>query len=274
MENEDVIRDQMEETRTSLTDKLEKLEQKVVSTVDETTSAVSETVAAVKDTVKDTTSAVVDTVAQVKDTVAETVHSVTDSVKGGLTSVRDFFSMQKNPWVGMGASVLAGFVVGKFVLPPRRDPISGLVSAGEEAITTAPPSTAAAAPQSSRSDGSSRNGGHRDRRSQSVQSRSQGWLGSLIGQLAPDLNKFKGMALGMLLDASRDFVMQAVPQQWKEQAMGVFHGIASKLHATPESLNEGGDEHSHSSYSDDNGGEHAGMERSGQRQGKRSRFDR
>jgi len=44
MENEDVIRQQMEDTRTSLTEKLETLEDKLVSTVTETKAAITDTV--------------------------------------------------------------------------------------------------------------------------------------------------------------------------------------------------------------------------------------
>jgi hypothetical protein len=164
MENEDVIREQMEDTRTSLSDKLEKLEQKVVTTVEDTTSAVTDTVMAVKETVQDTTSAVTDTVAQVKDSVAETVSTVSDTVKGGLTSVRDFFSISKNPWVGMGGSILAGFLASKLLFPPRRDPILGLASVGGHAVTSSPPSAAAGATHSSmRPHGSSKNGGSHSR---------------------------------------------------------------------------------------------------------------
>jgi len=276
MENEDVIREQMEETRTSLTDKLEKLEQKVVTTVEDTTSAVTDTVMAVKETVEDTTSAVTDTVAQVKDSVAETVSTVSDTVKGGLTTVRDFFSIRKNPWVGMGGSILAGFLAGKLLFPPRRDPIQGLASVGGHAVTSSPPSAAAAASttqSSMRPHGSSKNGGSHSRERNQSSTPSRGWLEGLVGQLAPDLSKFKGMALGMLLDASRDFVMQAVPAQWKEHALGLFHGIAEKLHATPETSHE--TEQSHpSSHEEEMQETRPDMERSGHRHGRRGRFDR
>ena len=268
MENEDVIRKEMEGTRTAMTEKLEALEKKVVDTVETTTSAVTDSVEAVKDTVQETTAAVTDTVSQVKESVAETVTTVTDSVKGGLTSVRDFFSIRKNPWVGVGSSVLAGFVVGKVLFPARRDPIQGLASAGGPTITSAPPSAAAAAP-AARPHVTSKNGGsHRER----SQGQSKGWLEGIAGQLTPELNKFKGMALGMLLDASRDFIMQGVPQQWKEQVAGVFHGLASKLHATPESLETAGES---SAPQGDEAREHrSDMERSGHRQSRRGQFDR
>jgi len=55
----------MDETRAALTDKVEALENRVVSTVESATAAVSETVAEVK-------SAVTDTVHSVTETVQET----------------------------------------------------------------------------------------------------------------------------------------------------------------------------------------------------------
>lgn len=276
MENEELIREQMNDTRAAMSEKLELLEQKVVETVDGTATAVTDAVEAVKDTVRDTTSAVTETVCQVKESVSETVHTVTDTVKGGLTSVKDFFDIRKNPWLGIGGSVLAGYVVAKFVFPPRRDPIQGLASAGGHTVTSTPPSAAAAVPAPShRSHAVSTNGGsHREKPKPTE--KSKGWLESLAGQWEPEINKIKGMALGMLLDVSRDVVVQAVPPQWKEQLMGVFHGLASKLHATPESL-ESEEECEPSHASSRNGGardDRSKQERSGQRHGKRSQFDR
>src|SRR5262245_52369843 len=67
MDNEsEVIRQQMEQTRSALTAKVELLEHQVVETVHGATAAVSETVGNVKDVVQET-------VQTVKDSVHETV---------------------------------------------------------------------------------------------------------------------------------------------------------------------------------------------------------
>src|SRR5262249_39060989 len=59
MEDEtEVIRHQMTETRTSLSEKLDKLEDTVLGTVQDTTSSVVETVQSVKEAVEDTVSSV------------------------------------------------------------------------------------------------------------------------------------------------------------------------------------------------------------------------
>jgi len=106
MENEDVIRQQMEDTRTSLTEKVEALEQKVVNTVQETTDAVAETVANVKESVQES----VDTVKHWLD------------VKGHV---------QEHPWTMVGGSLAVGFVAGA-LLPEK-------VPAAEAPAPAAPP---------------------------------------------------------------------------------------------------------------------------------------
>jgi hypothetical protein len=85
MDDEDVIRGQMEDTRTSLTDKLETLEQQVSGSVHEATINVADTVEAVKDSVQDT-------VASVK----ETVIAVKESISQGVSAVKGFFDITEH----------------------------------------------------------------------------------------------------------------------------------------------------------------------------------
>jgi len=110
MADEEVIREQMKETRTNLTEKLEALEQKVEQTVMETKAAVTETVI-------DTKEAVTDTVATVKETMHE-----------GVETVKDFMDVkahvQRHPWLMVGGSIVAGYLLGSLLAerqpPPRR----------------------------------------------------------------------------------------------------------------------------------------------------------
>src|SRR5687768_15493213 len=105
MENEDVIREKMEGTRSSLTEKLETLEKQVVNTVQDATSSVTETVEAVKDTVN-----------TVRETVQDTVQDTVNTVKG-------FFDIpghvNRHPWAAVGGSVAVGFILGRIFAPPR-----------------------------------------------------------------------------------------------------------------------------------------------------------
>jgi len=115
MENEpELIRDQMQETRTALTEKLDTLQQKVADTVGSITTPVTETVETVKE-------AVSETVESVKDTVSETV----ESVKETFDIPRQ---VQRHPWTFVFGSVAAGFVLGRlFPLGGRGHRPAGVV---------------------------------------------------------------------------------------------------------------------------------------------------
>jgi ElaB/YqjD/DUF883 family membrane-anchored ribosome-binding protein len=86
MENEEVIRHKMEQTRESLNEKLETLEEKVTSSV----------------------ATVTDTVASVKEKVHEGVESVKDAVDVQA-------HVERHPWLMLGGSVLCGFVLGELL---------------------------------------------------------------------------------------------------------------------------------------------------------------
>jgi len=91
MDNEDAILHQMEDTRTSLTDKLETLEKKVADTVQGATTNVASTVEAVKDSVQDT-------VTSVKDRVKETF-DVPEHIR-------------HRPWAAVAGATVVGVVAG------------------------------------------------------------------------------------------------------------------------------------------------------------------
>lgn len=105
MENEpELIRDQMQETRTALTEKLDTLQQKVADTVESITAPVAETVQTVKE-------AVTDTVESVKDTVSDTVESVKETFDLSL-------QVQRHPWGMMLGSLATGFALGRLLPSP------------------------------------------------------------------------------------------------------------------------------------------------------------
>src|SRR6266478_1933406 len=93
-----MIRHQMEAQRAALDEKLEKLENKIVSTVDCAREAVAETVTSVKEGVRDS-------VDSVKDTVETSMHAVQDTFD--LPAQVD-----RHPWAVMGGAVAVGFVAG------------------------------------------------------------------------------------------------------------------------------------------------------------------
>jgi ElaB/YqjD/DUF883 family membrane-anchored ribosome-binding protein len=102
MENEtEVIRQQMFDTRSALTDKLEALEVQVAAKVKDTTDSVAETVESVKDAVQDTV-----------QTVSNTVDRTVESVKETFDLSRHF---EEHPYVVLGGAVLAGFIGGRLL---------------------------------------------------------------------------------------------------------------------------------------------------------------
>lgn len=103
MDNQtEVIRQQMEGTRTALTDKLVQLEAQVSDKVQQATSSVADTVEAVSETV---------------DNVKETVQDTVDAVKH--TFDLDWHAKQ-HPWMLFGGAILLGLVGGRILRGPER----------------------------------------------------------------------------------------------------------------------------------------------------------
>lgn len=88
----EVIRQQMEETKSQLSDKLVSLEHQVSETVQSTGSAVNATVGAVQ----------------------ETVETVTGAVQDAMKSVSNVFDIghqiNKHPWLVLGGAVVVGYL--------------------------------------------------------------------------------------------------------------------------------------------------------------------
>lgn len=114
-ENTEVIKEQMADTRHSLSAKLETLEDKVVQTVQEATNAVSGTVESVKEAVGNTVESVKDvvgrTVGSVRSAVDSTVRTMDATVKNMQESVDVPLQVQRHPWLMFGGAVATGFVL-------------------------------------------------------------------------------------------------------------------------------------------------------------------
>ena len=126
MESENVILEQMENTRTSLTERLETLEKRVVTPVQQVTSQVAENVGAVKETVQET-------VADVKEKVQGTFKTVKDSVQKSVNAAQTILDVRghvdRHPWPMLGGAIALGYVVGGLVGKPRRTTGPGRESA-------------------------------------------------------------------------------------------------------------------------------------------------
>ncbi len=99
MENEpEVIQQQMQDTRTALTEKLETLEAKVVCSVEGATTAVTETVENVKQAVQETVT-----------NVKETVHDAAESMKHAF-DIGAY--VDEHPWLMVGGAFAVGCLGG------------------------------------------------------------------------------------------------------------------------------------------------------------------
>jgi ElaB/YqjD/DUF883 family membrane-anchored ribosome-binding protein len=200
MDEFEAIKRQMEARRSSLAEKLEELECRVADTVQGVTSAVSN----VKEVVQDT-------VETVKDSVQDTVGAVQESVDLSV-------QMQNHPWIVLGGAFALGYFIGK-ALPD-------LPTSSSEAVQ---PAT-----RPMGHDGA--NGGTRvawPANPAADQPRRTSWLHELGQSLAPEIDKFKGLALGAALGLVRDYVRQAVPPDLGTKLAGMIDSATSKLGGEP-----------------------------------------
>lgn len=209
MPDREVIRQQMRDTCSSLSDKLQTLEQQVVDTVTGANAAVSETVASVKDAVHDT------------------VDSVKGAVRNTVESVKETFDLsaqtRRHPWLFFGGAVFAGYIGGRLLgsgapapqwPPPRR--------AGRPAPMPNGVRTATAVngkyPAEGEVEVTPPNFGKERRESN--------WLSQTFGA---ELDKLKSIAVGAGMALARDMVAQRVSGQVGRGLVDVINDITAKL---------------------------------------------
>jgi len=195
----------MEQTRTSLAEKLEVLEKKVTDTVQEATEAVSETVETVKDTVAETVEtvkgSVEDTVGTVKETVSSTMEAVCDTL-----DLRA--QVERYPWTMVGGSLALGFLSG-YVLGP----ISRRTTGAAFGLSTAPEPEPAVTPSfESR-----------------TEARQPGLFDQLFRTFGSEIDKLKGLAIGAMGSAVRDMVLESVPENFKPKVNELISNVTNKL---------------------------------------------
>ena len=112
-------RHDIEETRASMTEKLELLEERVRDTLEETKTAVDDIVENVKGTVDETVDAVRETVDGAKSTVENIVENVKETMDDTVTKVKQSFDLryqvEQHPWLMLGGSVVAGSLLASFM---------------------------------------------------------------------------------------------------------------------------------------------------------------
>ncbi|HZY85843.1 MAG TPA: DUF3618 domain-containing protein [Gemmataceae bacterium] len=177
----DVIRQEIEQTRSSLTEKLETLESQV------------------KETVQNVTSTVESTVESVKSKVEGTVDAVTSSVESTVESVKRTFDVERqvrqHPFAMTGGTMLVGLAAGYFLSSLRRPAMPRHWSAPRPAAVPERLSAGNGAP----------------RPSEPERSAGGGLLSGLLEQFGPEIGKLKSTAIGMVLGAARDMIKEKLP---------------------------------------------------------------
>jgi ElaB/YqjD/DUF883 family membrane-anchored ribosome-binding protein len=197
----DVIREDIEETRSALAEKLETLESQVR-----------------------------DTVEGAKETVQETIENVTSTVQDTVESVQQTFDvnyqMQRRPWAMMFGSVATGFLVGYLVSRQRgfgsRDEPSytGYGYGGTSSEATSRGERAASELRASQPDST----GYEPQR--------PGMVSKLYQQFEPELNQVKEMAIGFVAGLARDMLKEAIPALG-EQVQRVMDSATRKMGGEP-----------------------------------------
>jgi ElaB/YqjD/DUF883 family membrane-anchored ribosome-binding protein len=210
MANEsEVIRLQMDETRTSLTDKLEMLEQQVTDTVQGASAAVSESVDSVKEVVK------------------ETVQTVKASVKETVASVKETFDLshhvETRPWTMMAGAAALGF-------------FGGLLTRGNgrrDQTRESDRFPANFTPRGARLPAHGDGGAPQASYAPSSATTEHGVLGNLSEVFHKEINQVKSLAVGTLLGMVRDMVTKAVPGPIEQKVGEVIDDITTKLGGQP-----------------------------------------
>jgi len=192
----EVIRHEMEGTRTSLAEKLDTLENEVLGTVHNATAAVA-------NTVEDVKSAVANTVGDVKAVVG----SVTESIQDTVESVKEAFNLseqvRRHPWAMLGGATAAGFLGGWLVGSSRREQEVADINGSWRVPSPPPPQEKATEPPAE--SGSS---------------------------FAP-VDALKGIALSVLMGVVREMVGKAVPETLKADVEKVLDDFTTKVGAKP-----------------------------------------
>jgi len=213
----EVIREQIEETRSSLTEKLETLEGQVKETVESVKSSVEETVDAVK------------------STVTETVDTVKSTVQDTVETVRETFNLsrqvRRHPWGMLGGSLLSGMALGYYLAGRRQrrwadweaehywQPEQPSYSHGIQAPTPAQGLRSEPAPPPEPSERSGSSG--------------PGLLSRLLTPFESEIGKIKETAIGAALGVARDVLEKALPASLAASVEEIMNNITRNAGGKP-----------------------------------------
>jgi ElaB/YqjD/DUF883 family membrane-anchored ribosome-binding protein len=197
MENEaELIRQQMLETRTALTEKLETLEEEVTAKVKGTTESVVQTVETVKDAVENTV-----------ETVSNTVEKTVETVKETFDVSRHF---EEHPWLMFGGAVVVGYIGGRVL------------------DNLGPPSTEMTRMPSEPFRETELTGYH-----EMPAPTGPSWGAEVLQALRPAMGKLGELAIGVTAGVLGEMVRDAVPETMKQDVGEVIDEVTRALGGKP-----------------------------------------
>jgi ElaB/YqjD/DUF883 family membrane-anchored ribosome-binding protein len=191
----EVIRQDIEQTRSALTEKLETLEEEVMGTVRD-----------------------------VKENVTETIENVTETVQETVETVQRTFDldyqMQQRPWVLIGGTVVAGVATG-YLLDGLRH------------RTTAWDDTTRYVPRYTRPEDQG-GGAFGAQQARYTPPRQEGpsFFQSLLGRFDKEIGMAKELAIGYAAGVLRDMIKQALPAV-KDKVEQIMDSATTKMGGQP-----------------------------------------
>ncbi len=194
----ELIRQQMSETRESISEKVDALEQHVLTTI------------------HDATDSVASTVDSVRDAVQGTVHSVSDSIEQTVDSVKEAFDIrrqvERHPWAMLAGAVLAGYFGGRLLASSRRPVAPASSSPGDRRLSESKRSEFKRVAPSGNEQGGNEQIGER---------------------FGPALDKLKGLAINASAGLIGDMILSSVSPSMRKEVAAVIDEFAHALGAQP-----------------------------------------
>lgn len=191
-QNIEETRHDIEETRASMSDKLELLEERVRDTLEDTKTAVEDMVENVKSSVDDTVDAVKETVDDAKLTVEHIVENMKETMDDTMTRVKQSFDLRyqvdQHPWLMLGAAVVTGSVLASFLHPGHEARASSSYAPHQQNVTES-----------------------REQPTHSQMQQRHGW-GTALGLDHEDVvDLMKGAVIGTVMGTVREMIRQNLP---------------------------------------------------------------
>jgi len=198
----------MEETRASLQDKLEVLEQQVINTVQDANQTVV--------TVKETVEAVKETVQGTAETVKETIQGTVDSVKDTLSLDRQ---VREHPWAMLAGAAAVGFLGERLIQRWTAVPSQPLA---QPAPVFTPPAYASPRKKS--------NGAVA--MTPPAEPAPSLW-NTVLATYSSEIDKLKKLAVSAVGGVARELVAESAPPALAEGIKDIVDSVTAKLGGTP-----------------------------------------